>query len=60
MYANIRICNSPDLLFFILIYLLLFYDGRYLAKKGKFYNYSALPGDSTPLFFILIFLILFY
>ena len=52
--------NNSELLFFILIYLLLFYDGRYLLEHGN-YKYTVATGDdSTPLFFILIFLILFY
>lgn len=47
---------DPDLLFFIIIFLLLFYDGSFLKYKKP----SVFEGDSSILFFILIFLKLFY
>ena len=48
--------GNPDILFFIIIFLLLFYDNRFL-DSGCGCN---VQGDSSILFFILIFLILFY
>lgn len=49
--------GNTELLFFILIYLLLFYDGSYLERFGIHVNTK---GDSSLLFFILIYLYLFY
>lgn len=62
MVHKSRYNSDSGLLFFIIIYLLLFYDGSYLIKRGKFYNYPGFTdaGDSKYLFFILVFLILFY
>ena len=48
--------NNPELLFFILVFLLLFYDDRFLEMRGR----HRARGDSSLLFFILIFLLLFY
>lgn len=69
-----RICNgmqdkNSDLLFFILIFLLLFYDNRPLRiLRGKLTGcdcsidsfFNKAERDPKLLFFILIFLILFY
>ncbi|HHW49013.1 MAG TPA: hypothetical protein GXX14_10420 [Clostridiaceae bacterium] len=69
-------CGNSELLFFILVYLLLFYDSScigILAKK-RYINSLLLQGGSledlnslfkrekndTALFFILVFLLLFY
>ena len=52
--------SDSTLLFFILIFLLLFYDPSALYRfKSLDWNYAA-THDSTLLFFILIFLVLFY
>lgn len=52
--------HNPDILFFILIFLLLFYDSRplYALREGRLP--CAQGNDSTLLFFILVFLELFY
>lgn len=62
MSQKSRYHSDSGLLFFIIIYLLLFYDGSYLIKHGKFYNLPGFTdiGNSTYLYFILVFLILFY
>lgn len=53
--------RNDSLLFFILIFLLLFYDSRPLAMmNGCYYPGMERTGDSSILFFILIFLLLFY
>ncbi len=53
-------CNS-ELLFFILIYLLLFYDNRpLLILRGYYDEALCCEKNSSALFFILIFLLLFY
>lgn len=56
-----RDSNNCELLFFILIYLLLFYDSSSIGilRKGR---RSKIPksNDCTLLFFILVFLLLFY
>ena len=44
--------GDSSLLFFILVYLLPFYDGTAIGLEKK--------GDSSVLFFILVFLLLFY
>ncbi|MCR4435389.1 MAG: hypothetical protein QHH06_08625 [Clostridiales bacterium] len=55
------ISNDSSLLFFILVYLLLFYDSSCIGILR-----TGVPRpvphekDSTPLFFILVFLLLFY
>lgn len=58
MIANREHSWDPELLFFILIFLLLFYDSSALEAAGKHFGKGT--GDSTILFFILIFLKLFY
>ncbi len=52
--------NNSEILFFILVFLLLFYDGSPLYRSG--YNGAGweVEHDNSILFFILIFLILFY
>ena len=52
--------GNSELLFFILVFLLLFYDDSYLELRSKIYGYKAAEHDSSILFFILIFLLLFY
>jgi hypothetical protein len=49
--------GNTELLLFILIFLLLFYDSSYLER---FNIHIKTKGDSSLLFFILIFLYLFY
>ena len=53
--------NNCTLLFFILVFLLLFYDnsGLWLFKTGK-RGINTCRGDDSLLFFILVFLKLFY
>ena len=53
--------NDCTLLFFILVFLLLFYDNSALGifKTGK-QGINTCGGDDTLLFFILVFLKLFY
>lgn len=54
---------DSSLLFFLLDYLLLFYDSRPIARAGRdVLGRERIPcgDDSTPLFFILVFLLLFY
>ncbi|RCX18786.1 hypothetical protein DFR58_10455 [Anaerobacterium chartisolvens] len=51
--------KNTELLFFILVFLLLFYDDRYLELRRAI-NPRAGLGDSKILFFILVFLLLFY
>lgn len=53
--------NDCGLLFFILVFLLLFYDNSALAffSTGK-RGINTCKGDSSLLFFILVFLELFY
>ena len=53
--------NDCGLLFFILVFLLLFYDNSSLAvfSTGK-RGVNTCKGDNTLLFFILVFLQLFY
>ena len=52
--------RNPDILFFILIFLLLFYDSRPLyVLRGISIPYTQ-EKDSSILFFILVFLLLFY
>ena len=48
--------GNPNVLFFIMIYLLLFYDNSFLVTR----RLHTHRGDSTLLFFILDFLLLFY
>jgi len=56
--------KKSELLYFIIVYLLLFYDVRpLLILTGKFDQIDAIckiKPDSRSLYFILIFLILFY
>ena len=49
--------RDPAILFFILVYLLLFYDNSCLPVLHK---YHPCDRDPVMLFFILIFLLLFY
>ena len=74
--ANRTNCGNSELLFFILVYLLLFYDSScigILAKKRYIKNLLMQGGNldslnisgpceknDTALFFILVFLLLFY
>lgn len=53
--------DNCELLFFILDYLLLFYDNRSIGilTRGKS-KVNTCKGGSTSLFFILVFLLLFY
>ncbi|MGI6778560.1 MAG: hypothetical protein ACOX7R_11300 [Acetivibrionales bacterium] len=48
--------SNSELLFFILIYLLLFYDSSCIGILSR----RRPEGNSSVLFFILIFLLLFY
>ncbi|HHW30758.1 MAG TPA: hypothetical protein GXX20_03655 [Clostridiaceae bacterium] len=62
--TNIK-CKSEDctILFFILVFLMLFYDTRplVLLRGGTLSdNIDLYRGDDTILFFILVFLMLFY
>jgi hypothetical protein len=52
--------DDASILFFILDFLLLFYDNRSIGILGRKFN--ALPKSETTkaLFFILVFLLLFY
>lgn len=52
--------GNSELLFFILIFLLLFYDNRFLTHTLHVPLGYETDCDSTILFFILIFLLLFY
>jgi hypothetical protein len=52
--------NDSTILFFILIFLLLFYDNSPLNRPNYTSEKYNEKSDSTILFFILIFLILFY
>lgn len=51
---------DSKLLFFILVFLLLFYDDRYLELRRLINPYCPEGHDSLILFFILVFLLLFY
>ncbi|NMA34994.1 MAG: hypothetical protein GX940_10695 [Clostridiaceae bacterium] len=53
--------NDCTLLFFILVFLLLFYDNSAIGilRRGK-YNVNTCSKDDSLLFFILVFLKLFY
>ena len=57
-----RTCKTGDsgLLFFIIIFLLLFYDGTAIEMPCKGAVEYGYKGDSSILFFILVFLLLFY
>ena len=56
-----RPCSiDSNLLFFILIFLLLFHDDRYLEIRERILGHRTRTGDSSILFFILVFLLLFY
>lgn len=52
--------KNTNLLFFIIIFLLLFYDGSYLEARYGITLNSPVAGDNSILFFILVFLLLFY
>jgi len=61
MAESLRHQDNCELLFFILIYLLLFYDNRSIGilTKGRS-KVNTCKGGCTSLFFILVFLLLFY
>ncbi len=52
--------GNTELLFFILIFLLLFYDSSPLYSFSPTTCGTCYPKDNSILFFILIFLLLFY
>lgn len=52
--------SDSSLLFFILVFLLLFYDGSFITSRPGGIVSGGAGGDSSILFFILVFLILFY
>jgi hypothetical protein len=56
MDMELNCSSNSELLFFILVFLLLFYDDKCIEtfRKGR------KRGDGSLLFFILIFLLLFY
>jgi len=56
MSQQINFYNKTNMLFFILIYLLLFYDSRPIGIN----KYVKEKNDSSLLFFILVYLELFY
>jgi hypothetical protein len=60
MYSIKKHTGNSDILFFILIFLLLFYDDSFLRRFNKGNFKSMAKKDPSILFFILIFLILFY
>ncbi len=52
--------GNSEILFFIILFLLLFYDPRPLFGFKEIPGYNLRKNDSSILFFILLFLILFY
>lgn len=56
MSHKIKFRNKSNTLYFILIYLLLFYDSRPIGIN----RYVKEKNDSSLLFFILVYLELFY
>lgn len=56
MSNQIRFYNKSNMLFFILIFLLLFYDSRPIGIN----RYVKEKNDSSLLFFMLVYLELFY
>lgn len=56
MHHKIKPYNKSNMLFFILIFLLLFYDSRPIGID----RYVKQKNDSSLLFFILVYLELFY
>jgi hypothetical protein len=52
--------GNAELLFFIILFLLLFYDPRPLFGFKEISGYDIKKNDSSILFFIILFLILFY
>lgn len=60
MAGNTLYKDNNELLFFILVFLLLFYDPSCIGiLSGKPLD-GIRPGDDSILFFILVFLLLFY
>jgi len=54
-------CNNSELLFFILIFLMLFYDNRPIGiLRRRRPITDSCSGNTELLFFILVFLLLFY
>ena len=56
MSSQIKCYNKSNMLYFILIFLLLFYDSRPIGID----RYVKEKNDSSLLFFILVYLELFY
>jgi len=52
--------NNSEILFFILVFLLLFYDSRPIGILARRFQNGSCAGNSELLFFILVFLLLFY